>query len=222
MAGLIISTVQCRNRQYKITFLSTRLFEDFPSASAIEYSDGKLFVIGDDAAHLMVLDTNYRVVQKIAYLPDSSFRAPKETKPDTESAALLTHGDQTFLYAFGSLSTSTRELLFQFPVDSLQGFTRSRFQPRSSSVVKEWNIEGAAMVMDQLLLANRANGTNKQNYLVLQTFEVAGVERNKEAKVAELVLQGGSSVIGVSGLYYEAERDVLLFTASEENTQNAV
>ncbi|HVG12795.1 MAG TPA: hypothetical protein VM843_07295, partial [Flavisolibacter sp.] len=132
MAGIMISTARCNSEQYKINFLSTRLFEDFPSASAIEYTDGKLFVIGDDAAHLLVLDTNYRVLQKIVYLPDSAYRASKDTKPDTESAVLLTHGEQTFLYAFGSLSTPTRELLFQFPLDSLEGFTRSPFQPRPS------------------------------------------------------------------------------------------
>ncbi len=222
MVGLIISTAQCKNEHYGITLLSTRHFEDFPSASALEYTDGKLFVIGDDAAHLMVLDTNYRVIEKIAYLPDSVYRAPKDTKPDTESAVLLTHGEQTFLYAFGSLSTPARELLFQFPLDSLQGFTRTRFQPRASSLIKEWNIEGAAMVMDQLLLANRANGTNRQNYFMLQTFDAAVNGQDNEAKVAELVLPSNGSVIGISGLFYEEELDLLLFTASEEATQNAV
>jgi len=32
----------------------------FPSASAIEYNQGKIFVLGDDAPYLLALDTAYK------------------------------------------------------------------------------------------------------------------------------------------------------------------
>ncbi len=76
------------------------------------------------------------------------------------------------------------------------------------------------MVNDQLVLVNRANTTNKNNYLLLETF-VANMSKDSSPRVIKIQLPQQQTVIGVSGLHYVAEKDLLLLTASEEDTPNA-
>lgn len=222
MAGTMILIAGCAKQSPRLQLLKAKRFTHFSSASAIEYAGEKLFGVGDDATYLLVLDTGLHVLDRVAYWQGAETRIPKESKPDLEAATILAHGDQAFLYAFGSLSTPLRYTLYQFPLDSLKAFTQSPFRPRPSARISEWNIEGATMVDDQLILANRANNTNRDNFLVLHTFAPAGDTTGGEAKVLQLSLPEEGLVKGVSGLFYEPQSDRLFFTASEEDTENAV
>ena len=75
---------------------------DYPSASSIEYYDGKLYLMGDDATKLLVLDTNLNIVDSIPIISYPGNRIPKDIKPDLEASAL--NGDNLFLFGSGSLS----------------------------------------------------------------------------------------------------------------------
>jgi hypothetical protein len=46
----------------KTEFLSSLLLTDFPSGSSINYYDGKLFLVGDDANDILILDTDYKKI----------------------------------------------------------------------------------------------------------------------------------------------------------------
>ncbi len=209
----------CKEKDPELQLLSSQLLPYFSSASAIECYNNQLYIFGDDASYLLVLDTNYVIVDSITYFADTAHRIAKEIKPDIEAATLLTFSDQTYLYGFGSMSNNNRKIVYSFPVDSLNGFIKTNYAPRRSNQIKQWNIEGAAFVNDQLLLANRANQTNKINYLVFETF-MANKQKDSALKVLKINLPRQEIVIGVSGLYYLAEKDLLLLTASEEDTPN--
>ena len=66
----------------------------FPSASAIEYNQGKIFVLGDDAPYLLALDTAYKTLDTVHYINDTSYRIAKNLKPDIESATIVNFHDQ--------------------------------------------------------------------------------------------------------------------------------
>ena len=68
---------------------------DYPSASAIEYFDEKLYVMGDDATNLLVLDTSLNIIDSIPLLSYPGKRIPKDIKPDLEASAL--NADNLFL-----------------------------------------------------------------------------------------------------------------------------
>src|SRR6188508_2560555 len=74
---------------------------DYPSASSIEYYDGKLYLAGDDATKLLVLDTNLNIVDSIPIISYPENRIPKDIKPDLEASAL--NADNLFLFGSGSL-----------------------------------------------------------------------------------------------------------------------
>ncbi len=222
LAGLILLTNSCRPKQSELTLLAVHRLTTFPSASAIEYTNNTLFVVGDDANSLLLLDSGYREVKRVPFFPGSGSRISKELKPDLEASTLLDYGDRTYLYVFGSLSAPNRRTVYAFPVDAPQDFTKSSYQNKFSSEIKAWNIEGATLVNDVLLLANRANNTYPYNHLVAETYVPGGKVANSTAKTLKLLLPDHGKIKGVSGLHYVAESDLLLFTASEEDTPDAL
>ncbi len=221
MAGLMVLTSSCKQSNVSLQLLSSKRLHNFPSASALEFKANKLYVFGDDASYLLVTDTSYNTLETVSYFTDSSYRISKDTKPDIEAAAILNYGTETYLYSFGSMSAPTRRSVYAFDLSATQKVLKSRYNLKSSTQIKEWNIEGATFVNDVLVLANRANTTNQTNYLVIETFVTGDKEANSKAKVVKLSLPKGQMVTGVSGLFYEPENDILFFTASEEDTPNA-
>jgi hypothetical protein len=220
LAGTIVSINSCKDQEITVQLLTSKVLPHFPSASAIEFHDNKFYVFGDDASYLLVLDTNYLMVDSISFFKDTAFRISKDAKPDIEASTLLNFGDQTYLYGFGSMSKENRKLVYAFPLDSLKGFIKTNYSTGTSNKIKEWNIEGAAFVNDQLLFVNRANQTNKDNYIIVETF-ISNKPKDSVLKILKIDLPQNQLVAGVSGLHYIPETDLLLFTASEENTPNA-
>lgn len=100
-----------------ITLLHTLLLPDFPSASAVEYFDGRLYLIGDDATGIRVLDRDYQMIKNIPVMAATGKRIPKTEKPDFEASALITLHGKKYLMASGSLATEKRRkiLLLALP-----------------------------------------------------------------------------------------------------------
>jgi hypothetical protein len=225
LAGLIISINSCKKTSgASLSFISTTVLDSFPSASAIEYYNDQLYIFGDDASHLLVLDTNYQVRDTVRFLTDTSYRIAKETKPDIESAAILKKGTTIYLYGFGSMSSPARKVFFCFPLSQPISFKRQNSILTDTTAIEELNIEGAAFINGDLYFSNRANTTHTINKIIKNKFHLNqfGIASYTTVSVQEIHLPTTKSIAGISGLYYEAEKDLLLFTASEENTPNAI
>src|SRR5215208_4501433 len=116
LAGQMVLTGSCRQKKYSAELLSSKNLTDFPSASAIVYDKGHLYIFGDDAPYLLILDTNYQKTDTVHFIADTSYRLSKDTKPDIESAALVSLGTDSHLYAISSFSNDRRSKLFYFPI----------------------------------------------------------------------------------------------------------
>ena len=168
----------------------------------------------------MVLDTLYNPFDSVSFLTDTAYRISKDTKPDIESTTLITHLDEKHLYALGSFSTKERQSLYYFPLAYTDSFLKISLHNTTELFrgLEEINIEGLAFTGTSFIMANRANYSNRSNHLIISN------ELNPSAEnlysVIELILDT-STVKGISGLYYHLERDILFFTASEEETNNA-
>lgn len=198
----------------------------FPSASAIEYSNGRLFIFGDDANYMLVLDTGYNTIDTIHYLRDSLLRIPKDRKPDIESCFIFTKENSSYLCALGSAATFLRKSIYTFPFDKLRQFSKTVYLDSTNTrAIKEWNIEGSALMNEWIILSNRANKTHTVNKLLLvsntilksDSREVFSINRHIDVDLSSV-----KGVAGISGLYYVKAKDLLLFTASEEDTPNAI
>lgn len=197
----------------------------FPSASSIEYYQGCLYVVGDDAAYILVTDTQFRTLKKLSVTGEDDGRIAKKQKADYEASVAFTFNQEPYLLVIGSgskplrrrcllvnLITSTiTPILNPLPYESLerQGFT-------------DLNLESAAMLGNKLLLGSRGHKKRPGNILALMNADDFIQNRPLRPEIKTLKLGGHTTLpAGLSGLCYVPEKDILLFTASVEDTENS-
>ena len=195
---------------------------DYPSASSIEYIDGKLFLMGDDATYLLVLDTSLNIIDSIPLLSYPGKRIPKETKPDLEASAVDT--ENLFLLGSGSLSPY-RNLGWKYNFqtkDTVPVNLEPLYSKAKDSGIEQINIEGACFVSGKLILVNRGNKGYPYNHLII-TNEQFWADSILQISVAEFKTDHDdiSSFRGISGLCYAKENDKLIMTVSTEDTRNS-
>jgi hypothetical protein len=173
----------------------------------------------------LILDTAYHEIHSIEIFEGTDKRIAKADKADFEASAIVGSGETAKMLIFGSGSTELRKKVAQLtinnPGDTLQILDTSPFINRLASAVRIVNIEGAAMVKDMLVLANRANEGNPVNSLVITTTAYVHNPDIATFTLTTIDLPKHKNVIGISGLTYLDSYDVLLFTASTEATDNA-
>jgi len=210
---------------------------DYPSASSIEYYDGKLYLMGDDATKLLVLDTNLNIVDSIPIISYPENRIPKDIKPDLEASAL--NGDTLFLFGSGSLSPY-RNFAWRHnlktpvsdgwtaypPLSALQDNNRVNLEPLFMKVkelgIEQINIEGACFVSGKLILVNRGNKGYPHNHLIITDEKILDNDSSFQIFIIPLAPQKDTaSFKGVSGICYARESDQLILTVSTEDISNS-
>lgn len=148
---------------------SSIVLKDVPSGSAIRAAgDGSFWIVSDDAPYLYRVSPDGRPLDSIrlAHLTTALHRIPKAEKPDYEAAVLTDVDGAPCLIAFGSGSHETvRDSMSIVPLrgEGAQGvYSLTQFYERirktAGIALKEWNIEGAALQGESLLLFNRGTG----------------------------------------------------------------
>lgn len=218
----MINSCKIRNPA-EIQLIEYKSLPDFPSASAIEFYNNKLYLLGDDATFLLVLDSNYQPFDSISYISDKVYRLSKNIKPDIESVTILLNNDQPHLFALSSFSTETRNKLFYFPLAEKDSFLKMEMNltKQQRTALPGLNIEGLAWVNSRFVLANRANKTFRTNKLLISNNSTNQTKIFPPSGIIDFVLDS-ETVIGVSGLYYHPDTDIMFFSASEEDTPSAI
>ena len=208
------------------TLLSKSELLNFPSASSIEYHDGKLYVIGDDARQLAILNKEYHLVDTVMLFPGDSLRIPKKSKTDLEASTIIRYHGRDHLVVAGSGSKPEREYILLFPIDSLGTYekisTHAFIQRIKTTGIRRINFEGLAAVGNHLVFGNRGNFSNPHNQLIIIADTVITSQESGDLKIIDLSLGNEGLFKGVSGLAYIESLDMMLFTASTENTDNEI
>jgi hypothetical protein len=213
---LTINSLQAQS----LRLLRTTTIPYYPSASAAEWYGGRLYIMGDDAPNLLVLRKKHNRADSILVFPHTGKRIHYTVKPDIEAAVLVQKDNRDYLLLTPSFSAPHRN---KMAIVALSGDRKARVvestAPRAT-VLKEINIEGAAAVGNELVFSNRGNLSAPQNHLLVAHFDTAkGITEWQQP--IPFILPKTTHFAGVSGLYYVAEKDMLLFTASTEITASA-
>jgi len=217
---------------------------DYPSASSIEFYDGKLYLMGDDATKLLVLDTDLNIVDSIPIFLSPWNRIPKNIKPDLEASALS--GDNLFLFGSGSLSpyrnfawkhnlkTPVSDGWTVYPplsalqdtVIALQDNDSVNLEPLFLKAkelgIEQINIEGACFVSGKLILVNRGNKSYPHNHLIIADEKLLDNDSSFQIFIMPFAPQKDTaSFKGTSGLCYARESDQLILTVSTEDTRSS-
>jgi hypothetical protein len=207
----------------QVDLVKTTQLSSFPSASTLSYYDKRLYVIGDDAPDLLILTNDHEKIQDLALFAANSKRIKKEEKADLEASSLFINGSKKYLVGISSFSAANRNkiLVYDLSKSSRKPKLITTKEPFKKLDVEEPNIEGAAFANEKLLLSNRANNTHKTNYLIVAGFDPEKGIKIKDANTIKLELPKTNEIVGISGLEYVKEKDLLLFVASTESTDNA-
>lgn len=214
-------------QQPQLSLLATKDLTGFSSASAIEFYKDRFYIIGDDSRYLLIADKEYNTIDTVLLFPGESLRIPKKEKADLEAAVIHEYNGKEYLIAIGSGSTPERENFYIFPLDDPRAFTFTNRQPFYHSM-REYelpiiNIEGLAIVNNKAVFANRANLAQPDNHLFICDPKFLFETSTAIGTTCKLELSKDDGFLkGVSGLSYLPEKDLLLFTASVEETASAV
>lgn len=203
--------------------LDFKKITDFPSGSCIEYFNGKVYLAGDDAADILVLDKQWREIHRIKVFANTEGRIPKKEKSDLEATTILHINQIPHLLVMGSGSMEhhrNKALLVNLESNNFSEYDLEGFYIRIKEAgIQELNIESAAVVEDLVIFGNRGNKGNPVNQIIITQPEFWNHPQDATIRIIPIEFENKSA--GLSGLTYSEKNDSLLFTASTENTDNA-
>ncbi|MCW3116292.1 MAG: hypothetical protein JWM28_374 [Chitinophagaceae bacterium] len=204
----------------KLDLLDFKELESFPSGSGIEFFNGKIYLIGDDATDILVTNKRWKKQNEIKLSGNPEKNSFEKPKADLEAVAMLELEKENYLMVMysGAKEPQKKGILVDVKNDVINEFDYSIFYDRlKSSGISDLNIEGAVQVHEFLIFCNRVNKTNPVNQLIIT--EPDFFRRPAEAKIdlLDVDLSAYDGTIAISGLTYSYENDQLLFTTSMED-----
>jgi len=207
----------------KIKLLDYKNNTDFPSGSGIEYYNGQVYLAGDDAGDILVMDKKWRELQRIKIFDTVEERIPKKEKSDLEATTVIYINEIPYLLVLGSGSREqhrNKALLVNLDSNNFSEHNIEIFYNRlKESGIQDLNIESAAVVEDLLILGNRGNKNNPLNQIIITQPGFWTHPEDAEIRIIPIELENES--VQLSGLTYSEKNDSLIYTASSENTDNS-
>jgi hypothetical protein len=216
--------ISCTRRQAVLEQLN--LLTDYPSGSALAFMDSRLYLVGDDAPTILVMDEQLAVKGKIRIAENKETRVPKKIKQDLEAMAVIRSGKSSSMLLIGSGSLAPYRnfcqvispgSIYKSTYDLGKFYSRLRDEG-----IREVNIEGAASIPGGIVLASRGNKGFPRNHLVITGPSFYKQPDSASITVSRVGTNSDTAIFnGISGLEYAAGSDKLLMTVSTENTYNS-
>ena len=210
----------------KLELLDFKELNDYPSASGIEFYDDKIYLVGDNAKDMLVLNKKWKKPEYINLFEAPAGPIPKNIKADLEAMTLLWIDKKPFMLLVGSGSNNNRNkaVLVNLKNNQLQFLDLTVFYERLKAAgITTLNIEGIATVNDYIVLVNRGNKTNPDNQLIVTNTNFW--KKQKDASIQLMRIDFGDAAprgLGISGLTYSDNHEDLFLTVSTEDTPDAI
>lgn len=235
---LSMLAMKCENKTNSLTVsIENSIFlKNIPSGSGMSYIEDSIYIISDDSPYLFQLNNKFDLLRKITLTRgfENVSRIEKPLKPDYESLAIYESKEGVFLYGFGSGSLAgKRDSLVVINTDKdaevkiyeLQSFYQHLEELVGGVNRDRLNIEGAVIHNGYLYLLNRGNnavlkvGIDAFNSFIKGEIELPALA----VAMFEVSLPKKEGMfVGFSGCAILPGSDLLVFTATVENTTNWV
>lgn len=206
----------------KIKLLDFKENLEYPSGSGIEYYDGQVYLAGDDASDILIMDKKWRELNRIKIFENFDDRIPKDVKSDLEATTIVFLNEVPYLLILGSGSRAqhrNKALLVNLESNNFTEYNIEVFYNRLRDMgIQDLNIESAAVVEDLLILGNRGNKKSQSNQIIITQPEFWNHPENADIRIIPIELENESAAL--SGLTYSEKNDTLLYTASTEERGN--
>ncbi|HQV60518.1 MAG TPA: hypothetical protein PLO70_06440 [Chitinophagaceae bacterium] len=196
----------------------------YPSSSGISYFKKQIYITGDDAKHLLILDSNYLIKDSVTLYSHTEYKIPKATKPDLECVTITATNKLLILGSGSSIPYRNTGWLIDPVTKQKDSLRLDTFYRRlKNNGLEEINIEGVCAIPGNIILSNRGNKTNRKNFLVLTRKDFWINQTDAPVTLIRVGANTDSTVFnGVSGLDYSNKSDRLLLTVSTEDTRNSI
>ena len=213
----------CGEREGQL--LISKELPHYPSGSGLAYFRDHIYLMGDDAPYLLVLDTGLNPIDSISLFPGKG-RIPKEEKNDPESLALLNPDNDPALLVLGSGSLPPNRdscLVIYLDTKKERRYSLDTFYRRIRATgITDLNVEGATAIPGRICLSTRGHLNFRKNLLLITSRNFWENQQDADIRVVKAGYNADStSFSGVSGLDYAAGTDELFLTVSTEKTTNA-
>lgn len=209
----------------KIKLQEFKELSDYPSGSGIEYYNERLYVVGDDAKDILVLDKNWKKETSIPLFDSAELRIPKKIKADLEASTIIEINKIPRLLLLGSGSTLNRNRAILVNLDDhfKEEMDITGFYNQIKDNLDHVNIESSAVILGKLLMGNRGNKTSPDNSIIVTDMDFWKHPEKAEWSLLTFQLPDtGGKVLGLSGMTYSHKNDWLICTLSTEDTTNAI
>ena len=223
-AGLLsLLLINCRPA---FTFKKSNELNDYPSGSGMAYFNNHIYLIGDDAGYLLIVDTTLNGIDSINLIKSQHKRIPKERKQDLESATVVRVNKSSAVLLLGSGSLdphrSNAWLIHPDTKQKTRISLKTFYKRIKEQGIDELNIEGATAIPSGIVLVNRGNKTFAKNHLIITSKEFWNYQDSADIKIIKVGTNTDTAFFnGVSGLDYSRKTDRLLLTVSTENTYSS-
>ncbi|MBC8052585.1 MAG: hypothetical protein H7Y13_05935 [Sphingobacteriaceae bacterium] len=192
---------------------------DYPSGSTLNFHKGKLYLMGDDACEVLILDTAFKAIGKIRLFNSEAGRIAKPIKPDIESSDII--DKKIWLLGSGTI-TPYRDSIFQINLSDkyISKTSLKVIYDKIAAKIEKLNIEGFAKINEQFILANRRNTSGVRNYFI--SLPADFLEKQQQSNVRIIPFVAPSPDAGISGLTFYSKRDILFVTCSEEFSKSTI
>lgn len=208
----------------KLELIDYKELDDFPSGSGIEFFNDRIYIIGDDAKDILVTNKKWKKPYVLQLFEHAEKRVPKKEKADLEATTIIEVDKQPHLLIAGSGSKEKRNqtILLNLETEEVFYFDSVAFYNRLTTAgMATINIEGAATVGDRLVFVNRGHKKSPDNHLVVTTIDMIKKPDTASFQLYKVELPETKDVVGISGITYAPYNEMLLFTTSTEDTDNA-
>lgn len=218
---ILLSVLFSCKRMPQMVVLDVKQIDKFPSGSALVYHSNYIWMAGDDAPVLWIMDNKMNKVDSIPLYSSSSFRMSHKIKADLEAGTAFKNKSQQGLLWLGSGSGPARNRGWVVDTEAKEKkeFLLDTFYSRlRGGGIKKLNIEGLAQMPGWMVLANRGSNYFPRNYLI---FTSNDFWKNQDIAPIRLIAVGGNNskfkFRSLSGLDYSYRSDMLLATLSTED-----
>lgn len=191
---------------------------DYPSGSTLNFHNDQLYLMGDDATNLLILDTTFNSVKSVPMFGFGNGRISKRLKSDIESSEII--GNNLWFLGSG-VRSPFRDSLVQVNLSTknTRKLSLKAFYDSLRIDIENLNIEGFAKVKNQLVLGHRRTNLDPENYLI--TIPSNFLKNHKANETKFILFRPTKPETGISGMTYYRKKDMLFITCSKEENQNS-
>lgn len=210
----------------KLTLTDFKELNTFPTGSRIEFHDEKVFLVGEDAQEVLVMNKRWKELERIPLFESTEARIPKATKSGLEATTVVIVNSIPRLLILGSGTgeeNPNKAILLDLDSYLKDEFDMTVFYERVKTVgITDLHIASAATLEEgHIILGNRGSKQNPDNHLIITKNTFWKHQADAELEILPIKFPGKDNKwrnAVISGLTYSALNDWLVFTASIEDT----